>query len=397
MVPGPNGKKVKSQRYGIGKRWMVRWEENGQRKAKSFTTRDTAELELSKINVAQDSGVHIATSKTTIAEYGDDWIKKQIQQRPSTAEQMEIRWRVHIKPVVGPIELGKIKRTHVQNAILSWMEGDEENGRRKLAASSISVTYGYLAAIMKSAVADHLLIETPCNEINLPRDDRQRVVPLTVAQVQQIAEGTAGRYRMLVMLGAATGMRSGEMRGLTVDRLTFLPDGTMRVRIDRQITTSSPLAWGPPKTKTSDRAITVPAAVAEAMQHHMRLYPPHGSGLVFTGREGGPLARTSAATIWRSATHGMALKARSGWHDLRHHHASLLIAAGLSVTAVADRLGHQDSTETLKTYSHLWENDEQRALGVIDIALGPLFARVVPSAEEPHSNPDLVIAGQDTF
>ena len=31
-------------------------------------------------------------------------------------------------------------------------------------------------------------------------------------------------------------------------------------------------------------------------------------------------------------------------------------------TAVADRLGHQDSTETLRTYAHLWDDDEDRAL-----------------------------------
>lgn len=397
MVPGPNGKKVKGQRYGIGKRWMVRWEEEGRRRAQSFSTRDAADLHLSKITVNQESGTHIATSKTTVAEYGDEWIKKQIHQRPTTAEQMEIRWRVHIRPVLGPIALGKIQRTDVQNAILSWMEGDPATGRRKLAASSIAVTYAYFSAIMKTAVADHVMHATPCKRINLPSVDHERVIPLTVAQVQRIADAIPGRYRMIVVLGAATGMRSGELRGLTADRLVFTEAGPMRVRIDRQITTSSPLAWGPPKTSKSDRSITVPAAVADAMRQHMAAYPPHPSGLVFTGRTGGPVARTTASTIWHGATEGMELKARSGWHELRHHHASLLIAAGLSVTAVADRLGHEDPTETLQTYAHLWENDEQRALGVIDLALGPLFAPVNESRQEPYDNPARVTAGQDTF
>ena len=55
-----------------------------------------------------------------------------------------------------------------------------------------------------------------------------------------------------------------------------------------------------------------------------------------------------------------------GWHQLRHHHASLLIAAGLSPVAVAHRLGHKDATETLQTYAHLWPNDDERMVAASD-------------------------------
>lgn len=57
---------------------------------------------------------------------------------------------------------------------------------------------------------------------------------------------------------------------------------------------------------------------------------------------------------------------RSGWHDLRHHHASMLIAGGASVIAVARRLGHKDPTETLRTYGHLWHDDEERMVAATD-------------------------------
>jgi integrase len=64
----------------------------------------------------------------------------------------------------------------------------------------------------------------------------------------------------------------------------------------------------------------------------------------------------------------MGLGQRSGWHDLRHHHASLLIAAGCSPRAVAERLGHADPSETLRTYSHLWPSDEARMLAAVEDA-----------------------------
>jgi hypothetical protein len=39
------------------------------------------------------------------------------------------------------------------------------------------------------------------------------------------------------------------------------------------------------------------------------------------------------------------------------------------VTAVAERLGHQDSTETLRTYSHLWATDETSSRNAIAAGL----------------------------
>ena len=84
-----------------------------------------------------------------------------------------------------------------------------------------------------------------------------------------------------------------------------------------------------------------------------------------------PLSRGRLSEIWSRATEGMGLPDRSGWHDLRHHHASLLIAAGRSPRAVADRLGHADPSETLRTYAHLWPSDVAMILAAIDAAHGP--------------------------
>ncbi|GGM12956.1 tyrosine-type recombinase/integrase [Nakamurella endophytica] len=366
--PGANGRRVKSARHGQGKRWLARWDEGGQRRSKAFDTRDAATAHLAQIDVDQRAGLHVLTTGMTVGEYGDRWIGLQLHQRASSTQQMETRWRLHIRPALGELRLADVTRAHVQDAVAGWA--------RTLAPATVSVTYGYLASMMKAAVLDRLLRESPCRGVKLPRLEVDKVVPLSVAQVHTIAERIGRRYRGMVLLGAATGMRSGELRGLTVDRLRFA-DGLLRIRIDRQLVSTEP-KWGPPKTERSDRTVTVGEQTAGMLRRHMAEVPPHQSGLIFTGREGGPLARTSAATAWNLATEGMGLPGRSGLHMLRHHHASLLIAAGLSVTAVADRLGHKDSTETLQTYAHLWEDDEDRARVAVE---GRLWALVGPDGE----------------
>lgn len=360
-----------TERHGVGRRWRATWLDAGRRRSKTFSSKDAAVAWLARVDVDQRAGTYISPHEVTVSEYGDRWVGSQIHQRASTYSQMESRYRLHIRPTLGDARLTDLTRARVQAAVMTWSE--------TMAPTSVSVIYGYLAAMMKAALGDRLIRESPCRGINLPRIEHERIVPLTVEQVHAIAGSISKRYRGMVLLGAATGMRSGELRGLTMDRLEF--GDPLTVRVDRQLVSTAP-AFGPTKTARSDRTITVDARSAGALREHIAAYPPHSSGLIFTGRTRGPLARTSAATAWHRALVVAGLQPadeveRSGWHELRHFHASMLIAAGLSVTAVAERLGHQDPTETLRTYAHLWPTDESRARRAVAVGLWPTAGNVI--------------------
>jgi integrase len=58
------------------------------------------------------------------------------------------------------------------------------------------------------------------------------------------------------------------------------------------------------------------------------------------------------------------------FHDLRHTHASHLIAAGHSIKAVSRRLGHADITITLKVYAHLMPNDDEKLAAGVEALYG---------------------------
>jgi integrase len=55
-------------------------------------------------------------------------------------------------------------------------------------------------------------------------------------------------------------------------------------------------------------------------------------------------------------------------HDLHHHYASVLLHAGESVVAVADRLSHEDASLVQSTYGHLMPDSEERTRRAIDAA-----------------------------
>jgi integrase len=74
------------------------------------------------------------------------------------------------------------------------------------------------------------------------------------------------------------------------------------------------------------------------------------------------------ARVFKPAAKSAGLPAGVTSHDLRHHYASVLLAAGESVVAVAERLGHENATLVLKTYGHLMPDSEDRTRRAIDTA-----------------------------
>lgn len=82
---------------------------------------------------------------------------------------------------------------------------------------------------------------------------------------------------------------------------------------------------------------------------------PGDSTFVFGSPDGGPLRRTN----WRRRFWVPAVAASVGdpmrFHDLRHTHAALLVAAGEHPKVIQQRLGHASISTTLDTYGHLME------------------------------------------
>lgn len=376
-VPGPSGRRVKGPRYGQGKRWRARWTDpDGTTRSKACATADEARNLLARVSVQVADGTYVQPSSTTVQQYAMAWLSHQLQHRPSTAEHAERALRRRVYPVLGGMPLARVRRSDVQALIT-----DLATGAEPLAPATVRVTYTYLAAVFRSAVDDRLIASTPCSRIKLPEIPDRKVTPLTVEQVEAMV-GAAGHWRGMFVTGAGTGMRPGELRGLCVDRITpalhvrgaRLPK-VASIRIDQQLLEVRPggvPVFGPPKTAASVRTVTVGPVVVEAIAAHLAEHGVGRDGLVFVDPRGRPVSRERARVVWGDATKGMGLRPRSGWHDLRHFHASLLIREGLSVRAVADRLGHADPTETLRTYSHLWPDDEDRARDAVDRALGGL-------------------------
>jgi integrase len=348
--------KTRTTLYGVGLRYRAEWVEPGGIKVrKSFKTKAAAEAHLAEQVTGINRGTYVSSrKKILLADYAESWQNDQLHQRASSREQITARFRLNIVPSLGSKTLDNIQRSDVQAAVGDWAQS--------LAPSTVKVAYGYLAAMFKAAVLDGHIPKTPCVGIKLPKVEQVTIIPLGSETVQALADGIWKPYRPMVVFCAATGLRSSELRGLTWDRVDF---GNAMISIDRQLigNNSSNPSWGPPKTASSRRRIHIGEHSVQILKDLQK--GPQGVGGIIFHSAGRAITRHTAGEAWRHIR-VIVPGAGTGWHELRHYHASQLIAGGMSPVAVAHRLGHKDATETLKTYAHLWPDDDTRAAALTD-------------------------------
>jgi integrase len=348
--------KKRSTEYGKGLRWRCVWEEpDGTIKKKSFANKDIAKDYLADVQTEIRQGTyHSLNSGTiTVGEWAEVWFTAQVHQREGSLETIRRRLDLNIIPTLGKIPLQDLTRADIQQAISVWSE--------TLAPSTIKTTYVYLSGLLKAAVMDKHLKASPTAGVRLPKVEHAPVRPLSVQQVQALVQTISPGYQGAVVFAAATGLRPSELFGLTWDRVD-LESGI--VIVDRQLIkkgADGPVL-GPLKTQASYRSVKIGTATILMLKARQDEDP---AALVFRNAVGGACLRNTRSTAWQNARKILP-NIGDGWHQLRHHHASLLIAAGLSPVAVAHRLGHKDATETLQTYAHLWPNDDERMVVASD-------------------------------
>lgn len=122
---------------------------------------------------------------------------------------------------------------------------------------------------------------------------------------------------------------------------------------------SSHIRLGPPKSKASKRTVIMPEFLVEELAQHLAQYRDP-DGWVFPASQGGPVRRTNfRRRFWLPAVRA-SVGGPLRFHDLRHTHAALLIAQGVHVKVLQDRLGHASITTTAR---HIRTSDVRTGRG----------------------------------
>ncbi|MEJ7831789.1 MAG: tyrosine-type recombinase/integrase [Nocardioides sp.] len=342
----------------------------GRQVAKNFDRKVDARRWLDEQSASVVTGQYVdpKAGRVTFKQYAEQWRTGQVH-RPTSRAHVETMLRRHAYPSLGDRPLSSILPSEIQSWVRRLSVEDHAAKRKALAPATVGVVHSIVSSVMKAAVRDRRIVANPCEGTRLPKLERRQVVPPTTEQVELVRAAMPPRLQALVTFAAGTGMRQGEILGLTVDRLNML---RREVVVDRQLTTlpGAGPRFAPPKTEASVRTIPLPQVVVDVLAAHLAANPVGESGLVFTLREGEPISRQAFGHLWRPVARAAGIPPGTGVHALRHYYASLLIRYGESVKTVQARLGHASAAETLDTYSHLWPDSDDRTREAIDSVLG---------------------------
>ncbi|MGC1211267.1 MAG: site-specific integrase [Micromonospora sp.] len=336
-------------------RYRVRWRDpEGKERAKHFSRKIDAERFRSTVDADIIRGAYVdpQAGRTSFRDYAEAWRAAQ-PARANTAARHRSTLERHVYPAIGGLALASVRPSQVQAMVSGW----------SLAPGSVRTVFSTVRAVFASAVRDRLIALDPCAGVKLPAVQRKRITPLSIEEVEALADAVPPEYRALVVLVAGTGLRQGEAFGVQVADVDFL---RRTLTVQRQVQ-PGPVV-GPLKNRAAYRVIPLGDVVLAELAEHLRAYPAAGEAFIFRAPDGGPCTRnTFNSRVWRPAAKRAGL-AGVGMHDLRHAYASMLIAAGQSVKVVSDRLGHSNAAMTLNVYSHLFPADEDRTRQAIDDA-----------------------------
>jgi integrase len=173
-------------------------------------------------------------------------------------------------------------------------------------------------------------------------------------ELQKLIKATApgSLERSLVMVPALTGLRIGEVLGLTWPAIDLKANKLyVRLNLVDVGKANGGRDLGAPKSIRSKRVLDLPQELAHELKIWKLKCPPSEYELVFATLEGKPLHRKAATQILDAAITAAKIK-RLTLHKLRHTFASLLLSRGVPLPKVSRLMGHRDSVITLRVYAH---------------------------------------------
>jgi integrase len=333
-------------------------DDTGAQRKQSFVKKSDAERELNRHRADLARGMYVDPGdRTTLSEYAKRWASAR-PHRPTTARRVASMLETHFDgTAIGGRRLASVLPSDVQ----AWAT----DRAQVLAPSTLRNLVSLLRSIYASAVLDRLVGSSPVVRVSVPRHTRERVVPLTVEQVAKLAAAMPARNAAMVTTQAGLGLRIGELLALRVADVDFL---RRTVRVEYQLAPGQ-RSRSAPKTPRSRRTLPLPQVVADALAAHIAAFPPLADGTLFGSRSGLPYRHDRyGSQIFKAAVAKAGLPPGTTSHALRHHFASVLLAAGESVVAVAERLGHDNAALVLSTYGHLVPGGEERTRRAVDSA-----------------------------
>jgi len=350
----------------------------GRRRRQSQTIRGTRrDAEAVRVHLLHriTTGIDLEPTRLTVAAYLERWLDAvRPNLAPTTRRSYEGLLRHQVIRYIGAIPLSKLRPLHVQQLYACLREEGRADGRGGLGPRTLLHVHRVLSEALGQAVHWQIVARNVCQAVEAPqprRPEMRALSPKEARRLLEIGEAADNTSGDAVILALHTGLRLGELLALHWEDVD-LERGLVSVR--RTLENVSGTTFREPKTAKGRRAVPVGPTVVERLRRLRRRQLEHSlaagpswqeRGLVFAASDGGLLSGFALRRAFYRLLSQAGLP-RVRFHDLRHTHASLLLARGVHPKVVSERLGHATVGITLDTYSHVLPTLQEQAARDLD-------------------------------
>jgi integrase len=352
--------------YKRGDTWCVRiwYVENGKKKKleraigpdrkTALAVQQKLEQERALSNAAGQlwtglKNVQAARSQYTFGEAFEDYLVK-TPLKLSTQRSYRHRFNCHLKERLGDVPLTKIDRdmlVAMQSDLRVWRQDGTD---KPLTNSSINAIMKVVRSVLKRAVDDDKLAESPMSRIRQLRVEEPDIDPFDLAELDAALACMDKFYVPVFTVLAYSGMRPNELIGLKWGDIDWKRN---EIKISRGVVRKIESTT---KTKSGKRIIPMHPEVRRVMESLRDAKVMNLRSFIFMSKRGQVMSN-HLDDVWRRTLVQAGVCHRASY-QLRHTWASMALAAGEDPMWVANMLGHANAAITFKHYARFIPNQK---------------------------------------
>jgi len=359
----------------------VRDPQTGKRKVRFISLPNAngkrdAQQALARIVTEINSGTYAEPDKTTLAQFLERWLAHiKTQVTPRTYGGYAERVRNNIIPALGATRLIKLLPEQISEAYSKALTSGRCDGKGGLSPQTVKHIHVVLKQALAQACVWRAISHNPADLVKPPKLARGEMQTVNTDQTAAMIEAARGTPIFIpILLGVLCGMRRGEICALRW-RSIDLDAGQLSVVASTEQGRGG-MREKEPKSGKGRLIALPPMLVAELRRHRMqqaewllrlgvRLTDDHYVCLREDGESVWPSSLTRAFRTFMRRHKLPQIR----FHDLRHSHATHLLAANVHPKIAQERLGHSNVSITLNTYSHVVPGMQQEAAAKVDAVI----------------------------
>jgi integrase len=368
-----------------GKKWYYRFFEDGKVIERCGGDKKEDALKALNEELNRKYKGYTRPEETKLKDYLNMWLENYIldEKSENTYDKYNKVITNKIIPSIGDIRLCDLKAIHVDKFLRDLKKSKIKKGKNicHLSGTTIQMYYGILNAALNRAVKLQMIIENPCKYIDTPKRNKYKASILTLQEFRLIYNSLNDTlfedyiFKLALDISIETGLRRGELCGLTWDSINFednfIDINKSLIRIENQYSISKL------KTEGSYRTIPISDELAQKLKKHKTIQSSNklkygefykkvifnkiSYDLIFRHENGDYIIPSTFLQRLKRLCRYNKIDKNIRWHDLRHTNATYLIESGVNLKVVQDRLGHSLMQTTADTYSHVTKKMNREA------------------------------------